>query len=130
VIRQVIKTGYTHHIERLMILGAWMLMKGASPHHAFKWFMEMFVDAYEWVMIPNVYGMSQWSVGPMVVLRPYFSSGAYFDRMSDYDRAAKEQWNEGYKTFFKDKGAIIEKQNIYMITQWYLKYKAATTSSR
>jgi deoxyribodipyrimidine photolyase-related protein len=123
-IKQVIKTGYTHHIERLMVLGAWMLMMGAEPHSAFKWFMEMFVDAYEWVMIPNIYGMSLWATGPVVVGRPYFSSGEYFRRMSDYPPDAIEQWNKGYVTFFMEKGPIIERKPLYIISNWYNKWKA------
>jgi deoxyribodipyrimidine photolyase-related protein len=118
-IKQVVKTGYTHHIERLMILGSWMLMKGAEPRSAYKWFMEMFIDAYEWVMIPNVYGMAMWSCGPLVTGRPYLGSSNYFDRMSDYSDEAKKQWNSGYETFFREKGSIIGSTNIYAITHWY-----------
>lgn len=123
-IRQVIKTGYTHHIERLMILGSWMLMKGAEPHSAYKWFMEMFIDAYEWVMLPNVYGMALWACGPMITSRPYLSSSTYMNNMSDYSIEAKNQWNDGYQTFFREKGEIIQQKNIYSVSTWYNNWKA------
>ena len=58
-IKKVLHTGYCHHIERLMILGNIMVLCEFDPDHVYRWFMELFIDAYDWVMVPNVYGMSQ-----------------------------------------------------------------------
>jgi len=58
-IQRVLKTGYCHHIERLMVLGNFMLLCEFDPNQVYRWFMELFIDAYDWVMVPNVYGMSQ-----------------------------------------------------------------------
>ena len=59
VIKKVNEHGYAHHIERLMIVGNFMLLCEFDPDEVYRWFMELFVDAYDWVMVPNVYGMSQ-----------------------------------------------------------------------
>ena len=56
-IKKVLETGYCHHIERLMVLGNFMLLCEFDPNEVYKWFMELFIDAYDWVMVPNVYGM-------------------------------------------------------------------------
>ncbi len=84
VIRRVLENGYSHHIERLMVLGNFALLYGADPHALNRWFWSLYLDAYEWVVTPNVVGMSQWADGGWVATKPYVSSGAYIDRMSDY----------------------------------------------
>ena len=84
VIRRVLENGYSHHIERLMVLGNFALLYGADPHELNRWFWSLYLDAYEWVVTPNVVGMSQWADGGWVATKPYVSSGAYIDRMSDY----------------------------------------------
>ncbi len=81
---KIIPYAYTHHIERLMYLGAVMLMAGVHPGQVYRMFMEWTIDAYEWVMIPNIYGMSQFADGGLTMKRPYFSSSAYITRMSNY----------------------------------------------
>jgi deoxyribodipyrimidine photolyase-related protein len=86
MINKTIKFGYLHHIERLMYIGNFMLLNEIHPDESFKWFMEMFVDSYQWVMYPNVYGMSQHSSGPIMMGRPYFSSSNYIDKMSNYKK--------------------------------------------
>ncbi|WP_258935261.1 hypothetical protein [Nesterenkonia pannonica] len=63
VIGRVLTTGYAHHIERLMILGSAMSLLRVHPDAVYEWFMEMFIDAYDWVMVPNVYAMSQFAAG-------------------------------------------------------------------
>lgn len=83
-IRKVLKTGYCHHIERLMVLGNFMLLCELRPDDVYRWFMEMFVDAYDWVMVPNVYGMSQFADGGLVASKPYISGSRYVTRMSDH----------------------------------------------
>lgn len=62
-IKRVLQTGYCHHIERLMILGNFMLLCEVDPDEVCQWFMELFIDAYDWVMVPDVYGMSQFTEG-------------------------------------------------------------------
>jgi deoxyribodipyrimidine photolyase-related protein len=86
VIRKVLRTGYCHHIERLMILGNFMLLCEIAPDAVYRWFMELFIDAYDWVMVPNVYGMSQYADGGGMTTKPYLSGSAYVLKMSDYKR--------------------------------------------
>ena len=81
---KVFKYGWCHHIERLMILSNWMLMSEYDPLEVYDWFNSMFVDAYEWVMIPNVIGMGQFADGGIFATKPYFSGGNYLKKMSDY----------------------------------------------
>ena len=83
VIRQVLADGYCHHIERLMILGNFMVLCRIRPDDVYKWFMELFVDAYDWVMVPNVYGMSQFADGGTFTTKPYISGSNYVLKMSD-----------------------------------------------
>ena len=84
VIRRVLETGYCHHIERLMILGGFMFLCEIHPDEIYKWFMEMFVDSYDWVMVPNVYAMSQHADGGLITTKPYFSGSSYVRKMSNH----------------------------------------------
>ena len=84
VLRKVKEDGYAHHIERLMVLGNLFLLLRVKPDDVYRWFSEMFVDAYDWVMVPNVYGMSQFSDGGLLVTKPYVSGSNYLKKMSDY----------------------------------------------
>lgn len=93
VLERVHRWGYAHHIERLMVLGNWFLLQGYRPQSVNDWFTALFVDAYEWVMAPNVLGMSQYSDGGRVATKPYISGGAYLQRMGSWwpsDRDARE----------------------------------------
>lgn len=83
VLAQVRDTGWTHHIPRLMILGGYALQRGWEPAQVTDWFCRCFVDGYDWVMVPNVVGMSQYADGGRMTTKPYTSGGAYIDRMSD-----------------------------------------------
>lgn len=85
-IKKVLKTGYAHHIERLMVLGNFMLLCEFDPDEVHKWFMEMFIDAYDWVMVPNVYGMTQFADGGLMTTKPYISGSNYLMKMSDYEK--------------------------------------------
>jgi deoxyribodipyrimidine photolyase-related protein len=78
--------GWTHHIQRLMILGNHALQRGYHPRALSDWFREAFVDGFEWVMPTNVIGMSQHADGGMLATKPYASGGAYINRMSDHCR--------------------------------------------
>ncbi|MET8468990.1 cryptochrome/photolyase family protein [Streptomyces sp. NPDC006422] len=80
---QVRDTGWTHHIPRLMLLGSHALQRGWDPEGVTDWFHRCFVDGYDWVMVPNVVGMSQYADGGRMTTKPYTSGGAYVHRMSD-----------------------------------------------
>lgn len=84
VLNRVIEIGYCHHIERLMILGNFMLLCEIHPDAVYQWFMEMFIDSYDWVMVPNVYGMSQYADGGLITTKPYISGSNYVRKMSNY----------------------------------------------
>jgi deoxyribodipyrimidine photolyase-related protein len=85
-IGQTLDTAHAHHIQRLMVTGNFALLIGADPAAVHRWYLEIYVDAYEWVELPNTLGMSQFGDGGLVGSKPYVSSGAYIDRMSDYCR--------------------------------------------
>lgn len=85
-IHKILKTGYCHHIERLMVLGNFMILCEFDPDEVYQWFMEMFIDAYDWVMVPNVYGMTQFADGGLMTTKPYISGSNYLMKMSDYEK--------------------------------------------
>jgi len=85
-IHKVLKSGYNHHIERLMIVGNFMLLCEFHPDEVYRWFMELYIDAYDWVMVPNVYGMSQFADGGLMSTKPYISGSNYLLKMSDYKK--------------------------------------------
>ncbi|WP_103502686.1 MULTISPECIES: cryptochrome/photolyase family protein [unclassified Streptomyces] len=82
-LEQVRRTGWVHHIPRLMVLGSHALQSGWNPAEVTDWFHRAFVDGYDWVMVPNVVGMSQYADGGRMTTKPYTSGGAYIHRMSD-----------------------------------------------
>jgi deoxyribodipyrimidine photolyase-related protein len=84
VVGHVEERAYAHHIERLMVLGNFALIAGINPHELTRWMWDSFIDAAEWVMVPNVIGMSQYADGGMLATKPYASGGAYIDRMSNH----------------------------------------------
>ncbi|MBS0653173.1 MAG: cryptochrome/photolyase family protein [Verrucomicrobia bacterium] len=96
-IKKLEKHAYLHHIERLMLLGNFFLLCEFDPNEIYRWFMEFFIDAYDWVMVPNVYGMSQYADGGMMTTKPYFSGSNYILKMSDYP---KGQWCEIWDALF------------------------------
>jgi len=96
-IKKVLKNAYNHHIERLMVLGNFMLLCGFDPDEVYQWFMEMYIDAFDWVMVPNVYGMSQFADGGLFATKPYISSSNYILKMSDYK---KGDWQKVWDGLF------------------------------
>ncbi|MEL6803708.1 MAG: cryptochrome/photolyase family protein, partial [Bacteroidota bacterium] len=99
-IATALRSGYTHHIERLMVLGNSMLLCGIQPDEVYRWFMGMYVDAYDWVMVPNVYGMSQFSDGGSFATKPYISGSNYLKKMSDFPSGDWEHiWTALYWQF-------------------------------
>ncbi|MET0250558.1 MAG: cryptochrome/photolyase family protein [Novosphingobium sp.] len=83
-IGQTLATAHAHHIQRLMVIGNFALLIGADPKQVHEWYLEVYLDAYEWVELPNTLGMSQFGDGGLVGSKPYVSGGAYINRMSDY----------------------------------------------
>ena len=96
-IKNILETGYAHHIERLMIVGNLMLLCRFHPNQVYKWFMELFIDSYDWVMVPNVYGMSQFSDGGLFTTKPYISGSNYIRKMSNYK---SEDWCSTWDSLF------------------------------
>lgn len=97
IIKKILKTGYCHHIERLMVLGNFMLLCEFDPDEVYRWFMELFIDSYDWVMVPNVYGMSQFADGGLMATKPYISGSNYLMKMSDYQ---KGEWQSVWDGLF------------------------------
>jgi deoxyribodipyrimidine photolyase-related protein len=96
-IKKILKTGYCNHIERLMVLGNFMLLCEFDPDEVYRWFMELFIDAYDWVMVTNVYGMSQFSDGGLMASKPYISGSNYIMKMSNYK---KGKWQTTWDGLF------------------------------
>ena len=88
-IKDCIKYGYTHHIPRLMIICNIMNLSKIDPNEIYKWFMEMFVDSSDWVMVPNVYGMGTFADGGIFATKPYSCGSNYILKMSNYK---KDEW--------------------------------------
>jgi deoxyribodipyrimidine photolyase-related protein len=116
-IKKVNKLAYSHHIERLMIMGNFMCLCEIEPNEVYKWFMEYYIDAYDWVMVPNVYGMSQYADGGLITTKPYVSSSNYILKMSDYK---KGEWSDIWDGLFwrflhKNKDKIASNSRIGML---------------
>ncbi|GAC1438134.1 MAG: cryptochrome/photolyase family protein [Terriglobales bacterium] len=84
VVRRVIDSGYSHHIERLMLICNFCMLAGVNPAAVSEWFLTFYVDAYEWVVLPNVIGMGLNADGGQIATKPYIASANYINRMSDY----------------------------------------------
>jgi len=83
-ITQSLQTAHAHHIQRLMVIGNFALLAGLHPRELHHWYLGIYIDAFEWVELPNTLGMSQWADGGIIATKPYVSSAAYIGRMSDY----------------------------------------------
>ena len=108
-IKKINNSAYANHIERLMIIGNFMLLCEFEPNEVYKWFMEMFIDSYDWVMVPNVYGMSQFSDSGMMSTKPYISSSNYILKMSNYK---KGDWCKIWDSLFWN---FMDKQRDFFI---------------
>lgn len=124
VIRKVLKTGYAHHIERLMVLGNFMLLCEIEPNAVYRWFMELFIDAYDWVMVPNVYGMSQFADGGILSTKPYISGSNYITKMSDYKKGSwQEIWDALFWRFLnKHREVFLRNPRMGMLIRTYDKW--------
>jgi len=112
IINKIIDYSYCHHIERLMYLGNYMLLCMIDPKDVYTIFMEWTIDAYDWVMIPNVYGMSQFSCEDLMMKKPYFSSSNYVLKMSDYK---KDNWCKIWDALYYN---FINKHEKYLKTNY------------
>lgn len=83
-IGQTLRHGYAHHIQRLMVTGLYSLLMGVHPKRVHEWYLAIYVDAVEWVELPNVLGMSQFADGGLMASKPYVATGKYIQRMSNY----------------------------------------------
>jgi deoxyribodipyrimidine photolyase-related protein len=83
-LRQTLDYGYAHHIQRLMVTGLYCLLAGIDPRQVHEWYLAVYVDAVEWVELPNTIGMSQYADGGVMASKPYVASGKYIDKMSNY----------------------------------------------
>ena len=110
VIKRIKDTAYSHHIERLMVLGNMCLLLRIDPNEVYRFFMATHIDAYDWVMVPNVYGMSQFASGNLLVTKPYFSGANYIKKMSDFEKGEwTDLWDALFYLFLRDNRELIEK---------------------
>jgi deoxyribodipyrimidine photolyase-related protein len=109
-IKKLLQVGYNHHIERLMILGNFMLLCEFSPDEVYRWFMEMYVDSYDWVMVPNVYGMTQFADGGLMTTKPYISGSNYLMKMGDWPKGEWQAvWDGLFWRFMNKHRAFLSK---------------------
>lgn len=139
LIKKVDENAYAHHIERLMYLGNFALISQIKPLEVYDWFMICFIDSYEWVMVPNIMGMSQYSSNEIKMMtKPYFSSSNYIKNMSNFKQNQFDQliisnqyyyWNEVwdalYYNFINDNKDILKKfySTGYVVAHWNKKGK-------
>ena len=128
VIKKVNKTAYAHHIERLMILGNFMVLCEFHPDDVYQWFMELFIDAYDWVMVPNVYGMSLFADGGLMSTKPYISSSNYIMKMSNYKKGDWQHiWDGLFWTFMdKHREFFLSNPRLGMLIRTFDKMKPET----
>ncbi len=97
VIQKALESGWTHHIERLMVMGNFMLLCEFAPDEVNRWFMEMYVDSYDWVMVPNTYGVISFADGGLMTTKPYISGSNYLMKMGHWN---KGPWQEIWDSLF------------------------------
>ena len=118
-IQQSLQHAYAHHIQRLMILGNFMLLSEVDPQRVHEWFLAIYIDAIEWVEMPNVLGMSQYADGGLLATKPYVSSGSYINKMGNYCKSCQYDvktkfadnscpFNSLYWSFFLNNPTLIE----------------------
>ena len=86
---QTLEHGYAHHIQRLMVTGLFALLYGVEPRQVHAWYLAVYVDAVEWVELPNTLGMSQYADGGLMASKPYVATGKYIQRMSPHCRGCR-----------------------------------------
>jgi deoxyribodipyrimidine photolyase-related protein len=140
-IGQSLEQAYAHHIQRLMVIGNFALLAGLDPAEVHRWYLGVHVDAFEWVELPNTLGMSQFADGGMLATKPYVSSAAYIDRMSDYCRGCHYDrklrtgeracpYNSLYWDFFaRNAGKLSTNRRLGMVYRQLAKMDEATRRS-
>jgi deoxyribodipyrimidine photolyase-related protein len=119
-IGQSLKHAYAHHIQRLMVTGSFALLAGVDPAAVDEWYLGIYIDAIQWVELPNTRAMSQYADGGRVATKPYISSAKYIHTMSDYCNSCEYMWNQRhgdmacpfnslYWNFFERHRALLQK---------------------
>jgi deoxyribodipyrimidine photolyase-related protein len=93
-IKETSQNAYAHHIQRLMVLGNFALLAGVNPAQVNSWFLSVYVDAFEWVELPNVSGMALFADGGYLASKPYASGGGYINKMSNYCKGCSYKVNK------------------------------------
>ena len=135
-IHNSLDNGYAHHIQRLMITGNYALLTQINPEEVDAWYLGIYVDAIEWVQLPNTRGMSQFADGGKIATKPYVSSGSYINKMSNYcsdcvynvkEKTTEDAcpFNSLYWNFLDDKRAYLE-DNYRMKMMYSLLNKMST----
>jgi deoxyribodipyrimidine photolyase-related protein len=120
-LKKLLHSSYNHHIERLMVVGNFMLLCEIHPDAVYQWFMEMYIDAYDWVMVPNIYGMSQFSDGGLMTTKPYICGSNYLLKMSDFPKGPWQEIWDGLFWRFLDKQRVTFSKNprwAMLISTW------------
>jgi deoxyribodipyrimidine photolyase-related protein len=106
------RTAYSHHIERLMVAGNLLLLLNVDPDEVYCWFMTYYIDAYDWVMVPNVYSMSQYADGGLITTKPYVSGSAYLLKMSNFGKGPWcAEWDSLYWSFMDQHREVFRRNN-------------------
>lgn len=132
-IRQAFRTGYLHHIQRLMVMGNIMNLMQFHPHEVYRWFMEFAIDSYEWVMVYNVYSMILYADGGLTTTKPYISSSAYLYKMSNGRFRRDGIWDEDWTTLFYayiGKHREVFEKNGRTVQMWNLWNRKTTAEQR
>ena len=97
---QSLKHAYAHHIQRLMVTGNFALLAGVHPDEVDAWYLGIYIDAIQWVELPNTRAMSQFADGGLIATKPYISSAKYIHTMSDYCEICEYDWKKRIKNAF------------------------------
>ena len=116
-IKSVLRDGYNHHIPRLMVICNILNLCAVNPDEIFKWFMEMYIDSSDWVMVPNVYGMATFSDGGLMSTKPYTCSSNYILKMSNYSKGDWCDTVDGLYWQFEEKHKIFYSSNVRLAFQ-------------
>jgi deoxyribodipyrimidine photolyase-related protein len=119
IVKKVDDHAYAHHVERLMVAGNLMLLCEIDPMDIYKWYSELFIDAYDWVMVPNVFTMSQFADEGQAMAKPYVASSNYILQMSSYERG---EWCDTWDGLFwrfidKHKSALYKNPQMRTLVQ-------------
>ena len=125
-IKNALKYGWSHHIERLMILSNIMNLCEIKPNIVYKWFMEMFVDSSDWVMVPNVYGMGLFSDGGIFATKPYICGSSYFMKMMDFKKGEWCNTMDGlyWRFINRNRNFFLKNPRLSMMVRIFDKMKA------